>query len=775
MRRYVCGIALGLLAVLIIPLGACGARWIDVGAPSGTELNVRVVEADEWHTIIEMEMGGFWVMEREEDGDLYHLLTIPGAGWLSDIGRPHLPVVSRLVAVPPAGPVQLEILDREEVVLEGYHVYPAQKPLPELMAFSGHPFTVDSRFYLQDLTYPERQAEIVRTEQWRDYYVAQVVVNPIRTNPSKGQLVVCRRMLLEIKGSGSLPASHGAAPTKTFDRLYRRFLVNYDAVRPAGLPSTGQYLVIVPDMFYSDVVPLAEWKHKKGIQAHVTKLSEIGVSPDENDIKQYIQDAYDTWDPKPEWILLAGDTDRLPCFYRKSYYPAYYQYYGCDHPYSLLDGYDIFSDVFVGRLPGQSGSQVATMVNKLLNYETDPYMGSISWYKKYTGVCITQHGRLFDYTTGMIGKILDAYGYTQTDSLNSPAASAISDSIEAGRSFVTYRGHGWPDSWESVDYYYYDVDALNNGEMLPTVIAPTCLANAYFDDTLRCMGEAFVNQDQGGTGYFGATDVSYSYYNDSLAIGIFRGICEEHIYSFQAACNYGKVFMEQYYPLPDDITEETFYYMNILGDPEMPMWTDVPATFTVDHPDTIGIGSSDFTVTVKRGSTPVAGAVVCLFKDGEVYLTQETDGQGKATFTPSPSTTGTLAVTVTTHNFVPYQGSTVVSGEQPQLTISVMPDATTVPRGGWLGYTVEVTNNSSSSVTFDYWSDVYLWTGEPYGKNPVFGPKQATLNAYQTRSAHLSHKVPNNAPLRTYSLCGRVGGHPGDIWAEDCFGFTVVE
>jgi hypothetical protein len=109
------------------------------------------------------------------------------------------------------------------------------------------------------------------------------------------------------------------------------------------------------------------------------------------------------------------------------------------------------------------------------------------------------------------------------------------------------------------------------------------------------------------------------------------------------------------------------------------------------------------------------------------------------------------------------------------LTITVTPDATTVPRGGNLGYTVQVTNNTGGPVTFDYWSDVYLWNGKPYKKNPVFGPLGTTLSAYQTKQGHVSHKIPNSAPLNTYRLCGRVGDHPSDIWAEDCFDFTVIE
>jgi hypothetical protein len=109
------------------------------------------------------------------------------------------------------------------------------------------------------------------------------------------------------------------------------------------------------------------------------------------------------------------------------------------------------------------------------------------------------------------------------------------------------------------------------------------------------------------------------------------------------------------------------------------------------------------------------------------------------------------------------------------VTVTLTPDATTVEQGGQLGYTVEVTNSTDENQTLGYWSDVYLWTGEPYAKNPVYGPIFGTLKPGQSKSAHISHRVPNGAPLKTYTLCGRIGNYPGDIWTEDCFEFTVVE
>jgi hypothetical protein len=106
--------------------------------------------------------------------------------------------------------------------------------------------------------------------------------------------------------------------------------------------------------------------------------------------------------------------------------------------------------------------------------------------------------------------------------------------------------------------------------------------------------------------------------------------------------------------------------------------------------------------------------------------------------------------------------------------IHIVPDTTEVPRGGNLGYTITVYNCTVSDVVIDYWTDVYLWNGKSYNKNPILGPVHGTIPASSSRSKHVSHKVPTSAPLRTYACYGRIGDWP-DAWYEDAFEFTVVE
>jgi len=41
------------------------------------------------------------------------------------------------------------------------------------------------------------------------------------------------------------------------------------------------------------------------------------------------------------------------------------------------------------------------------------------------------------------------------------------------------------------------------------------------------------------------------------------------------------------------------YQTNLLGEPEMPIWTDLPQNLVVTHPDSITVENCDVQITVK--------------------------------------------------------------------------------------------------------------------------------------------------------------------------------
>ncbi len=111
----------------------------------------------------------------------------------------------------------------------------------------------------------------------------------------------------------------------------------------------------------------------------------------------------------------------------------------------------------------------------------------------------------------------------------------------------------------------------------------------------------------------------------------------------------------------------------------------------------------------------------------------------------------------------------------PDVTVALDPDATVIPRGGKLGFTITVTNNTMDYQGFNVWTEVTMPNGKPYPHNPVIGPKWVTLSPGGSKSKHLNHTIPVFAPLGTYIYTAKVGTYPEPYMHSDSFQFTVVE
>ncbi len=112
--------------------------------------------------------------------------------------------------------------------------------------------------------------------------------------------------------------------------------------------------------------------------------------------------------------------------------------------------------------------------------------------------------------------------------------------------------------------------------------------------------------------------------------------------------------------------------------------------------------------------------------------------------------------------------------EVPDISLSLTPDDTFIPRGETLGYGVVVTNNTDSTQNFKYWTNVTLPNGNTYPPSgTLFGPYTVILSPYGSRMAHLSHEIPVTAPLGDYTYNAFVGPYP-TVWNEDHFDFTVT-
>ena len=110
------------------------------------------------------------------------------------------------------------------------------------------------------------------------------------------------------------------------------------------------------------------------------------------------------------------------------------------------------------------------------------------------------------------------------------------------------------------------------------------------------------------------------------------------------------------------------------------------------------------------------------------------------------------------------------------VSVTLSPDDTVIPRGGTLGVGVTITNNTDEDQIVYFATNVTLPNSNIYPPSGyLFGPFQVTLNPYESKSGHLSHTIPGNAPIGAYTYHGYVGKPGVGIIDEGQFDFEVIE
>jgi len=409
----------------------------------------------------------------------------------------------------------------------------------------------------------------------------------------------------------------------------------------------------------------------KGLQTKVVKLSEIGEDPSNDSIRNYIITAYDTWDPQPEYVLLVGDIGFLPVG----------QSSPCrsDNHYANMEG-DFKAELSVGRFPCQTAHECSTMVNKILAYERTPWLEDTLWFKKSTIVI------RFDDAGDTIGDYVDDLRYIRdtcmipagfsVDSLFWRAGSSwhyqgpdsacdVIDVLNNGRGFLVYRGHSSGD-WFEPFRGIPDSARLSNGSKLPIIFAGTCRSLLF----INCVGEKWLRAGtpdmlKGAVAYIGNTQYGSSELRRHLNRAFFKAICIED------SLILGHAFLRAKDSLYDTLPNEAYYVeCNLLGDPTLQLWTEVPQSMAVEHQYAIEKDVPiNLVVTVKDSASlqPIQGALVTLYKPGgmapEVFQSEITNSEGEAVFENlTVPSSGTMYVTATLGNYVPYLSQIQIYG-----------------------------------------------------------------------------------------------------------------
>ena len=658
--KYVIGILVMFISLLM-------AEWVSLGPATIQEEDISVVAQSPDEIIFEVSIPGFFETEIMENGIVYKRISfINSLSTSPDIGKPEIPAITGNIAVPENAILRCEVIAEETITKKGYNLYPLQEPTTD--SEENTSFIIDHAFYLNNIEYPAVIASISDLKIWRDITLTNLRVYPFQYNPAKKELTIHKKMRIMINIQANNKNNKISVPER-YSNMYKKAVLNDDWIDGQIDDGIIHYLTIAYDDYINAAQPLMSWYHKKGVDIDVVPISEIGSSPAV--IKSYIEDHYNMY--QTDYVLLVGDIAQIPAY---EYIVDPYHSYVSDAWYSFIDGDDVYAELAIGRISANSASKVSDIISKILTYQKDPPLSN--WINKscLAAHCYKYYNQPPTYSSckrdictksySVFNPIMD----TIMGALPGHGNTSVTNAINSGRNFVNYRGHGSRTSWSSWTYEIphswttTEIYNLANGNKMPVVFNICCYnGDIHYDG--ECICESWVRKyPGGGVAALGASYESYTLENHEYDKEIYNAFCDGTIWRIGNISNYAAaqiINMGQY-------AEENVTMYLWVGDPMTEIWTDIPSNLTVNHASEVPLGPSIFNVTVTDGGNPVYKARVCVWKDNEVWASKPTNINGAATFTINPITNGTMYVTVTAHDYLPYEGE-VIAGEPLSVSI----------------------------------------------------------------------------------------------------------
>lgn len=607
------------------------------------------------------------------NGQQWLMVDLPGAVPSYSGGGTALPELIRLVEVPSGYRVIARIVDSHEVEYSTDHILPrdavrrAARSIQQLPAVeAGDPVWI------------------------RYLHAAPVVLRPARFLPDENRVVVAERMTVEFEYVVD-PTAELASPdpdryySEAFDEVFRALLLNPRSipnVPPLGrIVQRGSYVIITDEYLAVHCQALAEWKRRKGYNVVIEPMVVQGISEDE--IRDYLQDAYDNWERPPEFILLVGDVNmpgiQLPSFIITNPTDAGERDV-TDLPYVLLEGDDYFPDAFIGRISVDSPSPtgVRNALGRIVYQDKTPDLEDPDFYHRATlfGCNFGEGDRPISSPVETLkwlrdrlvrrGYDVEEFYFENVGDDISPDPIVRSINRDGGVNIVCYRG--WADAHGThyPQFYKEDLDRLNNGPMLPVATFFVCNVGDFGNRINPCFGEysltrGTVRGPNGFVAFFGPSDLHTSTkFNNPMLAGYYSGIMDHYMRTLGPLTLRAKLELWRGFPHYRDqggeqnFVEFYFHVYNLLGDPEMTFHFDAPRLLQVEHPEQLAVGDSYTRFVVTSGGRPVYGALITMLKDNETRISILTDRDGVAVAPVQVTSEGELKVTVLAFQSVPY-------------------------------------------------------------------------------------------------------------------------
>ena len=700
--------------------------------------------------LLNHSLSEFMMVDVEVKGNVLKSIKMPATFLPNNEGAPDLPGTSKQIAIPLGASASVEILSVQTEKYSDVDIAPAPRIPLDTESGPLH-YKKNPEIYTKDKFYPENPVMLSDPYKIRGIDVVMVGVTPFQYNPVTKELIVYKDIEIEVNilgGSGKVGDER--LRSRWWDPIIYDAVINPEAIpqidysKKAGPTDTPdyEYLIITPNdpTFIAWADSIKRWRTLQGIKTGVVTTTEVGGNTT-SAIENYVNNAYNTWDVPPAAVMLLGDYGTSG---NTIVSPVWDNYCVSDNIYADVDNDDL-PDIIFARMTAQNATHLETMITKFLDHERTPPTNP-GYYNNPITACGWQTERWFQLCSEIVGgywkyvmgknpvRINEIYSGTPGSSWStnsntstivnyfgpgglgyipsSPStlggwtggnATMVNNAINSGAFMLQHRDHGGTTGWGEPAYYSSDINGLNNSD-LTWVFSINCLTGKY-NNSSECFAEKFHRytyngQNSGALGITAASEVSYSFVNDTYVWGLYDNMWPDFMPAYgttppsrdvlpafgNAA---GKIFLQAsswpYNPQHKEYTHHLFHHH---GDAFSTVYSNMPQNLSVSHDAALLSGVTTFTVTANDGS------FIALTVNEEIIGTAEGTGGPFAITIPSQDPGDVIVVTITKQDYYRYSAN-----------VDVIP-----PSGPYIAYDSHSINDASGNNNgqADFGEDIFL-------------------------------------------------------------------
>ena len=601
----------------------------------------------------------------------------------------------------------------------GKPIQPLQRQYPLSHQILEPATAPNPEIYNTDLAFPATIYNGLRTEFLCGHPIAFTAVSPFEYNPVQNSLVFYRSISIDVTSAGTSRALEAAHLLKRDQFIMQRLQKSVDNHQNIPLYTSQrtvgyEYLMIIDGAKAANWQPLADYYQSRGISVLLKPVVDIIASSTGNDtqakIRNFIIGFYAS-NPL-RYVLLGGDTDVIP---HRGFYvnlgtgsesdadiPAD-MYYSCldgnwnydnDNYWGEMPEADLAPEIAIGRICYNDDTEIANQINKITSYQITPvstelktalFVGEWLWEGPTWGG---------DYMDEMIGGS-SSHGYTTVGVPTSWDISTLYDRtygaeeswgptqirplLSQGANLVNHLGHSNTTyNMRLSNNQVTSTSITNNGSShnYSIYFSQGCYAGSFDNRntsagsyTTDSIAEKFTSistaaagmiaHSRYGWGTQGSTNGASQYFHRQYIDAIFG----EGIHELGYTLVDSKIDNISYItnaPVMHWVSYET----NLLGDPAMNIYTDVPQFITADLPGSWLVGLTQYNIL-----TNAPNATVKLKQNNELIYEGITNATGVLLLSLTESLMpGTYQLFITAPNHYPFETTiNVIASEMPYI------------------------------------------------------------------------------------------------------------